>query len=183
MRAAGNHFLGLAHVRNDRLERQAHAAGHAGQRHRRAHHFQKAAARNRIDPLGSALGKFAVQRFLERGAAGKFFEAAPVFRTGLFGGILRDSCFDSLADGVQIQLALLAGANVFSPGGFVLLFHSFAHFEALRLISIFTHGLRRGLHSVAAPRLASPVTRVATGNVFHAAHVVLLHQRRSQVRS
>ena len=113
---AGNHVLGLANVGNDGFERQAHAAGHAGQRHGRAHHFQEAAARDGIDPLGSAFGKFAVQRFLERGAAGKFFEAAPVFRSGFFVG----GRFDLRAEGVQIQFALLAGANIFALRAAVL---------------------------------------------------------------
>ena len=66
-----------------------------------------------------------MQRFLEIGAAGKLFEAAPVFRAGL----LVSDPFDLGADRFQIQLALLAGANVlelrlplvFTKPGFVLL--------------------------------------------------------------
>jgi hypothetical protein len=84
--------------------------------------FRKAAARNGIYPFGRAFGKFAVQGFLERGAAGEFFEAAPVFRASVrLRGFVQPR-----AHRFQIQLALLAGANVFALGGFVLLFHSFA---------------------------------------------------------
>src|SRR5271169_5102762 len=42
------------------------------------------------------------------------------------------------------------------------------------LVSLLTHGLRRGLHSFGASRLASSMAGAATGNVFHAAHVVFL---------
>ena len=120
---AGNHILGLAHVGNDGFERQAHAAGHAGQRHGCAHHLQEAATRDGIDPFGSALGKLAVQSFLESGTPGKLFEAAPVLRAGLFGSIVHNGCLDSFADGVQVQFALLRGANIFALSATVLFFH------------------------------------------------------------
>ena len=51
---------------------------------RRAHDLEESAARNGIDPLRRALGKLAMQRLLEFLAAGKLFQAAPVFRTGFF---------------------------------------------------------------------------------------------------
>ena len=41
---AGDHILRLAHVGNDRLEREFYAPGHTGQRHGRAHDFQEATA-------------------------------------------------------------------------------------------------------------------------------------------
>ena len=58
---------------------------------RRAHQLQEAAARDRIQPLGCALGKFAVQHLLELGAAGQLFQAAPVFRAGFGLGARRSA--------------------------------------------------------------------------------------------
>jgi hypothetical protein len=121
-RLAGNHILGLADVGDDGLQRQTHASGHAGQAEGRAHHSEETAARNRIDPLRGALGKFAVQGFLKRLACGKFFQAAPVFGAGFFGGVVRRRLVNAGAHRSQVELALLAGANVLAPG-LVLLVH------------------------------------------------------------
>src|SRR5580700_5072179 len=158
LRSTWDHVLGLAHVGNDGFEWQAHTAGHSCERHGRAHHFQESAARYGIDPLGSAFREFAVQRLLERGAAGKLFEAAPVFRAGLVVRLV-----DLRAERVEIQFAFLRGTNVFSPRAAVLFFY-----------------LHR-LHITHKFPQSSPVTRAATGDVFHAAHTVFLRQHRAQV--
>ena len=116
-RPAGNHLFRLAHIRNDRLQRLLGAGGHAGQRQRSAHQLQEAAPRNRIQPLRRALGKLAVHHLLKLGAAGEFFQAAPVFRAFGLG--------DARAGGLQVELALLAGTN-FLAVRFVSLFHFFS---------------------------------------------------------
>ena len=102
-RTAGDNAFGLANVGNDGLERQTHASGHAGEAERRAHDFQESAARNGVEPFGSAFGKLAVQGVLEILAAGEFFERAPVFRAGLFGGVVGRGLVDLFADGGQVN--------------------------------------------------------------------------------
>ena len=59
--------------------RLARAGADAGQRQRRAHQLQEAAAADRVEPLRGVLRKLAVQEFLELGRLGDRFEAAPVF--------------------------------------------------------------------------------------------------------
>ena len=115
-RPPGNHFFGLLHVGNNRFERLLGAGGHAGHGQRCAHQLEEAAARNRIQPLRRALGKFAVQHLLEIGAARQFFEAAPVFRTL---GLGRRG-----AGRIQIERALLAGANVLAAWLSALVFRT-----------------------------------------------------------
>ena len=100
---------------------RAHASGHAGQAERCAHHFEETATRDGVDPFRCAFGEFAVQRFLEIVASRELFEAAPVFGAGLLGGIVRRRLIDARADGIQVQFAFLAGANIFAL--FILLFH------------------------------------------------------------
>ena len=82
-RATRDGVFGLTNVRNDGFERKLDASRHAGQTERCAHDFEESAARGFVEPFGSALRKFAVQGFLERGAAGEFFERAPVLRASL----------------------------------------------------------------------------------------------------
>src|SRR5439155_14109581 len=81
-RAPRNDFCRLAHVGDNRLERLLGAGAHSCKRQRSPHQPQKTAARNRIQPLGSALRKFAVHRLAKFFAAGKLFQATPVFGTG-----------------------------------------------------------------------------------------------------
>ena len=45
-------------------------------------------------------------------AAGEFFEAAPVFGAGFFGGVVGGGLVDLFADGGQVQF--FAGADVFA---------------------------------------------------------------------
>ena len=101
--AAGDDIFRLANVGDDRLERQADAAGHAGQAERGAHDLEESAARDGVDPFGRAFGEFAVQSLLEFFAAGEFFEAAPVFGAGFFGGVVGRGGVDAFADDVQVQ--------------------------------------------------------------------------------
>ena len=56
------------------------AGGDAGQRHRRAHQLQEAAAADRVEPLRRVARELAVQVVLELGRLGDFFEAAPHLR-------------------------------------------------------------------------------------------------------
>src|SRR5258706_5257908 len=178
-RAPGNYVLGLAHVGNDGFERQAYASGHASQRHGRAHHFEEAAARDGIDPFGSAFRELAMQRFLERRAASEFLEAAPVFRAGLLIRLV-----DLLAQGVEIELALFRWANIFSLRLAVLMFD--LHWFHTRLETVILGGarLREAKSPLRMTSLHSPfssMTRVATGNVFHTAYGVLFHQHQAQI--
>src|SRR5947208_2071660 len=64
-RPSRNQRLGLRHVRHDLFDRLARAAGDAGQRHRRAHQFQKGPARGRIGD-GFNLGRKLVVQSLEK---------------------------------------------------------------------------------------------------------------------
>ena len=102
-RTPRNEFFRLANVRDNRLERLTGAGGHPRQRHGRTHQFEKAAARNRVRPLRRTLGKFAMHHFPELSAAGKFFQAAPEFRTILL--------LDVRAHLHKIKLVLFAGTN------------------------------------------------------------------------
>ena len=79
-RPAGNDLLGLANVGDDLFERKPRAAGHSGHGERSAHELEEAAAGDGVEPLGRALGEFAVHHLAEFGGAGEFFEAAPIFR-------------------------------------------------------------------------------------------------------
>ena len=120
-RPPGHHFFGLLHVGDNRFERLLGAGGHSRHGQGCAHQLEESAARNRIQPLRRALGKFAVQHLLEVGTARQFLEAAPVFRTlglGQFG-----------TSRIQIERALLAGTDVLAVRLAGLLFH----FHALLL--------------------------------------------------
>src|SRR5581483_3037311 len=79
------------------------------------------AARDRVQPFRSALGEFALQSVLELGITREFFKAAPVLRAVL------SRFVDLRAHGVQVQLALLAGANLFTLGNLyeLVLVHRF----------------------------------------------------------
>ena len=98
-------FFRLAHVGNDGLEREPDASGHAGEAERRAHDLEESAAGDGVDPFGGAFGEFAVQGVLEFVGAGEFFEAAPVFGTGFFGGVVGGGGVDAFADGGQVQFS------------------------------------------------------------------------------
>ena len=54
-----------------------------------------------------------MQGLLEIFAAGKLFQAAPVFGAVFFGGVVRRRLVDLCAHGFEIQFAV-AGANVFA---------------------------------------------------------------------
>ncbi len=101
--AAGDNAFGLAHVGDDGLEREADASGHASEAERGAHDLEESAARDGVDPFGGAFGEFAVQGFFEFFGAGEFFEAAPVFGAGFFGGVVGRGGVDAFADIVQVQ--------------------------------------------------------------------------------
>ena len=58
--------------------RLAGAGADAGQRQRRAHQLQEAAAADRVEPLRGVLRELAMQEFLEFGRLRHRFEAAPV---------------------------------------------------------------------------------------------------------
>src|SRR5690348_11028142 len=70
-RFARHEFLGLANVRRDVFSRLPCASGEPGKGERRAHELEKAPAPYGIIPLGSILGKLAMQRFLELFAVGQ----------------------------------------------------------------------------------------------------------------
>ena len=76
-RPSRNQLLGLAHVRDDPLERLPRARRHAGERERRAHQSQKRAARDRIGDRFYLGREFVVQPLLEFGVVGSLFERAP----------------------------------------------------------------------------------------------------------
>ena len=69
-RLAGHQLFGLPHVGNDLLVRLPRAGADAGQRQRRAHQLQEAAAADRIEPLRGVLRELAMQEFLELGRLG-----------------------------------------------------------------------------------------------------------------
>ena len=77
-RLAQNQIFGRLHIRIDRLIGLLGATGESGQRHRRAHHLQKAAPRHRIDPLRGLLGKLLTHRRLELRRPGQFIDRPPV---------------------------------------------------------------------------------------------------------
>ena len=77
-RLAGDDLFGLPDVGNDQLVRLARAGRGAGQRHRRAHQLQEAAAADRVEPLGRLARELAVQELLELGRLGQLVEAPPV---------------------------------------------------------------------------------------------------------
>src|SRR5579863_816418 len=70
--AARDDVLGLANVRNNRLKGQLSTSRHAGEAERSSHDLKEPAARNAVEPFGSALGEFAMQSFPECGTAGQF---------------------------------------------------------------------------------------------------------------
>ncbi len=113
LRAAGDDVFGLANVGDDGLEREADASGHAGQAERRAHDLEESAAGDGVEPFGGAFGEFAVQGGFEFFGAGEFFEAAPVFGAGFFGGVVGRGLVDAFADGGQVQF-FVARADVFA---------------------------------------------------------------------
>ena len=79
-RLARDDVLGLPHVGDDQLVGLAGAAGDAGQRQRRAHQLQEAAAADRVVPLRGVGRELAVEELLELGRLGDGLEAAPVLR-------------------------------------------------------------------------------------------------------
>ncbi len=79
-RNARNELLWLADVRDDFLQGQLGAPGHARHGEGSAHQLEEPAAGDGIDPLRGALGKFAVQHLLEFGRSRELFQAAPVLR-------------------------------------------------------------------------------------------------------
>src|SRR5205814_584852 len=102
-RPPGNDIFGLFDIRDDRFEGLAGAGGHACESERRTHQLEKPAARDGVNPFGSAFRKFAVHHFLEFRLAREFFQAAPEFRRVLLldVGLYLD----------EIELVLLAGTN------------------------------------------------------------------------
>ncbi len=113
LRAAGDELLGLAHVGDNFFDRHFGAAGHARHGERCAHQLQESAARDGVQPLGCALGEFAVHHLAEFGRAGELFEAAPVLGTLGFGEVLLDSC----------AIEMFARANVFAFRFVLCFFH------------------------------------------------------------
>jgi hypothetical protein len=79
-RLARHDLFGLPHVRHDELVGLHGAAGHAGERQRRAHQLEEAAPAHRVVPLGRIRRELAVQEFLELRGLRNGFEAAPVLR-------------------------------------------------------------------------------------------------------
>ena len=78
-RPTRNFLLRLTYVGNNQLFglRRARASD-TGERERRAHQFQEAAATDRVDPLGGVFWKLAMQVLLKLGGLGDFLEALPV---------------------------------------------------------------------------------------------------------
>src|SRR5215471_10520902 len=100
---SGNDIFRLANVGHDGLQAKLAASGHTGEAEGSTHDLEESATRNRVEPLRGAFGKFAMQRLLERRAAGKFFQRAPVSGAGLLFSIVRGGRVDFFADRGQIQ--------------------------------------------------------------------------------
>ena len=77
-RTAGDEFLRLPDVRNDRFRRLFDTRAHAGQRQRRAHQFEEIPAAFRIVPLGGLFRKLPVQVFAELRRISQLAEAPPI---------------------------------------------------------------------------------------------------------
>ena len=75
-RPAWNDVFGLAHVRKNLLGRLARAAGHARQRERRPHQFQKRSPLDRVEGLGQPRRKLVADELVEVGAV-VFLERPP----------------------------------------------------------------------------------------------------------
>ncbi len=77
---AGNDLLGLPYVGNDGFPGLLGAGRSAGQRHGRAHQHQEPAARGRIVPVGSTVGKLLLDESLKLVCLGDLFQTSPVTR-------------------------------------------------------------------------------------------------------
>ncbi len=117
-RLARNQLFRLADVRENLLQRLLGASGKSGKRHRSARQFEEAAARNRINPLGSVARKLTLQHLAEFLAVGELFQGAPIL--GAFG------LGELLPHRLQFQLCRL----------------DFAHRNQVRIcIALFRHSL------------------------------------------
>ncbi len=81
-RPAGHDAFGLPHVRKNLLRGLAGAAGHPGQRQRRAHQLKKSSPLDRIERLGQARGELVADELVEIGAV-LFGKGSPEFRSGV----------------------------------------------------------------------------------------------------
>ena len=79
-RLARDQLFGLLHVRDDLFLRLLRARRDAGERERRAHQFQKRAARDRIGDRLDLRGELVIEPRLERRVACLLLEAPPEFR-------------------------------------------------------------------------------------------------------